>query len=312
LNEPCAIEPFDLAPCDYRIARSIWAAGRPRMNILSIQSHVAYGHVGNSAAAFPLQRIGIEVWPVHTVQFSNHTAYGARRGRAFSGGAIRSVVEGIEERGVLGECDGVISGYLGSADIGEAVVDTVGRVKGANPAARYCCDPVIGDVGRGVFVRRGIPELICDRALPVADFATPNQFELDFLTGRRTTTLAETLAAVDALHAIGPRVVLVTSLRLDDTPVDALDLIASDSIDRFRLRTPLLPITAHGAGDVMAALFFAQHLSTGSTAEALSLAASSLFGVLSRTAEQGVQEMLLIEAQEEFVAPGRIFKVRPI
>jgi pyridoxine kinase len=282
------------------------------MNILSIQSHVAYGHVGNSAAVFPLQRIGVEVWPVHTVQFSNHTGYGAWRGRAFSGEAIRAVVEGIDERGVLGECDGVISGYLGSADIGEAVVDTVGRVKGANPAARYCCDPVIGDVGRGVFVRRGVPELIRERALPIADFVTPNQFELDFLTARTTATLAEALAAVDALHALGPRVVLVTSLRLDDTPADALDLVASDGIDRYRLRAPLLPLTINGAGDVIAALFFAHHLSTGSAAEALSLAASSLFGVLSRTAEQGSREMLLVEAQQEFVTPRRIFKARPV
>jgi pyridoxine kinase len=282
------------------------------MNILSIQSHVAYGHVGNSAAVFPLQRIGVEVWPVHTVQFSNHTGYGAWRGRAFSGEAIRAVIEGIEERGVLGECDGVISGYLGSADIGEAVVDTVGRVKGANPAARYCCDPVIGDVGRGVFVRRGVPELIRERALPIADFATPNQFELDFLTARTTTTLAEALAAIDALHSLGPRVVLVTSLRVDDTPADAFDLVASDGIERFRLRTPLLPLTINGAGDLIAALFFAHHLSTGSAAEALSLAASSLFGVLSRTAEQGSREMLLVEAQQEFVTPRRIFKARPI
>jgi pyridoxine kinase len=282
------------------------------MNILSIQSHVAYGHVGNSAAVFPLQRIGVEVWPVHTVQFSNHTGYGAWRGRAFSGEAIRAVIEGIDERGVLGECDGVISGYLGSADIGEAVVDTVGRVKGANPAARYCCDPVIGDVGRGVFVRRGVPELIRERALPIADFATPNQFELDFLTARTTTTLAEALAAIDALHALGPRVVLVTSLRVDDTPADAFDLVASDGIERFRLRTPLLPLTINGAGDLIAALFFAHHLSTGSAAEALSLAASSLFGVLSRTAEQGSREMLLVEAQQEFVTPRRIFKARPI
>ncbi len=171
------------------------------------------------------------------------------------------MVEGIDERGVLGECDGVISGYLGTVDIGEAVIDIVARVKGANPAARYCCDPVIGDVGRGVFVRRGVPELIKERALPMADFVTPNQFELDFLSGRRTATLAEALAAIETVHALGPRVVLVTSLRLDDTPADALDLIASDGVGRFRLRTPLLPLTANGAGDLIAALFFAHHLS---------------------------------------------------
>ena len=177
------------------------------MIILSIQSHVAYGHVGNSAAVFPLQRIGVEVWPVHTVQFSNHTGYGAWRGCAFSAEAIRSVVEGIEERGVLGECDGVLSGYLGSADIGEAVVEMVARVKSANPAARYCCDPVIGDSHSGVFVREGVPEFIKERALPVADIITPNQFELDYLAGAGacSDTLADALAAIDALHARGPR-----------------------------------------------------------------------------------------------------------
>src|SRR5436190_11940001 len=139
------------------------------MNILSIQSHVAYGHVGNAAAVFPLQRIGVEVWPVNTVQFSNHPGYGGWRGDVFSGAAVRTVIEGIDERGVLGECDGVISGYLGSPDTGEAVVDAVARVKGANPAARYCCDPVIGDADRGVFVRAGIPEFIKERMLPIPD-----------------------------------------------------------------------------------------------------------------------------------------------
>ena len=161
------------------------------MNILSIQSRVAYGHVGNAAAVFPLQRLGVEVWAVNTVQFSNHTGYGAWRGRALTGAAIRLLVQGIDERGVLGECDGVLSGYLGSPATGEAVIDAVGRVKGANPAARYCCDPVIGDAGRGVFVRHGIPELIRERMLPLADVVTPNQFELDYLAGRSTATMAD-------------------------------------------------------------------------------------------------------------------------
>ena len=215
------------------------------MNILSIQSHVAYGHVGNSAAVFPLQRIGVEVWPVHTVQFSNHTGYGAWRGRAFSGEAIRGVVEGIDERGVLGECDGVISGYLGTVDVGEAVIDIVARVKGANPAARYCCDPVIGDVGRGVFVRRGVPELIKERALPMADFATPNQF-------------GSISSAAAARHVVRRWPRSRRCMRWDRGGADLAaarrpgrraDLIASDGVGRFRLRTPLLPLTANGAGD---------------------------------------------------------------
>src|SRR5450759_4301784 len=122
------------------------------MNLLSIQSHVAYGHVGNAAAVFPLQRMGVEVWPLHTVQFSYHTGYGNWQGRVFDAGMIRELVAGIAQRGVLGTCDGVLSGYMGGADIGSAILDCVASVKRANPAARYACDPVIGDVGRGVFV----------------------------------------------------------------------------------------------------------------------------------------------------------------
>ncbi len=198
------------------------------MNILSIQSHVAYGHVGNDAAAFPLQRLGIEVWPVHTVQFSNHTGYGVLERRVFDANMIREVIAGISERGALRVCDGVLSGYMGSADIGEAILDTVLKVRRANPAARYCCDPVIGDVGRGVFVRPGIPEFMRERALPAADVITPNQFELDYLSGTETKTIADAAAAITALHARGPGAILVTSLQTNDTPDDCIDLLASD------------------------------------------------------------------------------------
>ena len=178
--------------------------------VLSIQSLVAYGHVGNSSAVFPLQRLGIEVWPVRTVQFSNHTGYGEWRGRVFDGQAVEEVVAGIADRGVLGSCDAVLSGYLGSADIGHAVVGTVARVRAANPDAVYCCDPVIGDVGRGVFVRPGIEEFMREVAVPAADIVTPNHFELDLLSGSTTTSLPAVKDAVSAVHALGPRVVLTT------------------------------------------------------------------------------------------------------
>jgi pyridoxine kinase len=196
------------------------------MNILSIQSHVAYGHVGNSSAAFALQRIGVEAWPVLTVQFSNHTGYGSWRGRAFDADMIREVMKGISERGVLGQCDGVLSGYLGSADIGSAVLDAVAQVRAANPKAQYCCDPVIGDVGRNVFVQPGVAEFMREHAVPAADIVTPNHFELDYLTGRNTANLADALAAVDEVRTLGPKVVMVTSVVLDDTPADAIDLLA--------------------------------------------------------------------------------------
>ncbi|MGY1823525.1 pyridoxal kinase PdxY [Geodermatophilus sp. SYSU D00079] len=277
--------------------------------VLSIQSHVAYGHVGNASAVFPLQRLGIEVWPVHTVQFSNHTGYGEWRGRVFDGPAIEEVVQGISERGVLGSCDAVLSGYLGSADIGHAVVQTVQRVRAANPAAVYCCDPVIGDVGRGVFVRPGIPEFMREVAVPVADIVTPNHYELDALSGRTTRTLAEVTEAVAAVQALGPRVVLTTSLVTDDTPDDAVDLLASEGGRHFRVRTPRLDVAVNGAGDAIAALFLAHWLDTRDAGQALGRAAASVYGLLKRTEDAGSREILLVAAQEEFVAPSRTFDV---
>jgi pyridoxine kinase len=282
------------------------------MNLLSIQSHVAYGHVGNAAATFPLQRIGVEVWPIHTVQFSNHTGYGAWTGRVFEASLITELLDGIAARGALGRCDGVLSGYMGSAETGAAILDAVARVKAANPRARYCCDPVIGDVGRDIYVRPGIPEFMREHAVPAADVVTPNQFELDYLAGRTSATLRDALAAIDGVHALGPKVVLVTSLHTDDTPADAIDLVASDGSGRCRVRTPKLPIAVNGAGDAIAALFFAHHLRTGSAAEALSGAASSVFGVLKRTADAGSREILLVDAQEEFVNPSRVFPAEPL
>jgi pyridoxine kinase len=282
------------------------------MNLLSIQSHVAYGHVGNDAAVFPLQRLGVEVWPIHTVQFSNHTGYGGWRGEIFGADAIREVMQGIEERGALASCDGVLSGYMGSAGIGGAVLDAVDRVKRANEKARYCCDPVIGDIDTGIFVRPDIPEFIRDRAVPAADFVAPNQFELDYLSGLTSRTMAEALRACGALHAMGPKTVLVTSLHVEDTPKDAIELLASGPDGRFRVRTPLLDISASGAGDAIAALFFAHALRSGSTAEALSAAASSVFGMLKRTVEAGSREILLVAAQDEFVKPSRLFRAEAV
>jgi pyridoxine kinase len=282
------------------------------MNLLSIQSHVAYGHVGNASAAFPLQRLGAEVWPVHTVQFSNHTGYGAWRGQVFGAELVRDVVTGIEERGVLPKCDGVLSGYMGDAAIGVAILEAVTRVKAANGKAEYCCDPVIGDVGRGVFVRPGIPEFMRGKAVPEADVITPNQFELDYLSGIKTNSLADVLKAAKRLHGAGPRTILVTSLHVEDTPEDSIDLLASGPDGQFRLRTPLLDISVNGAGDAIAALFFFHLLKTRSSAEALANAASSIFGLMKRTKEANSREILLVAAQDEFVNPAQRFRAEKI
>jgi len=282
------------------------------VNVLSIQSHVAYGHVGNSSAVFALQRLGIEVWPVHTVQFSNHTGYGQWTGQVFDVQLIEEVVRGIADRGVIGSCDAVVSGYLGSADTGLAVVGTVAKVREANPEAVYCCDPVIGDVGRGVFVRPGIEEFMREVAVPAADLVTPNHFELDLLSGQTTRTLDEVKDAVAAVQALGPRVVLTTSLDTDDTPEDSIDLLASEGGRHFRVRTPKLGVSVNGAGDAIAALFLAHWLDTRSAGEALGRAAASVFGLLQRTEDAGSREVLLVAAQDEFVSPSRTFEVAEV
>jgi pyridoxine kinase len=282
------------------------------MNLLSIQSHVAYGHVGNSAAVFPLQRMGVEVWPIHTVQFSNHTGYGNWQGQVFDARTIREVIGGIEQRGVLGECDGVLSGYMGGVDVGAAVLDAVATVKRANPSARYACDPVIGDAGRGIFVARGIPEFMKERAVPAADIITPNQFELDYLAGCESRTLADVLAAVMIVHDLGPRAILVTSLHTAETPAETIDLLASDETGCFRLRTPKLPLVVNGAGDAIAALFFAHYLRSGKIDEALSRAGSAIFGVLTKTAQAGADEIQLVAAQDEIVQPSRVFEAEEL
>lgn len=282
------------------------------MNVLSIQSHVAFGHVGNAAAVFPMQRLGVEVWPVHTVQFSNHTGYGAWKGRVFDGPSIEELIDGIADRGVLGRCDGVLSGYMGSADIGTAILSAVARVRQANPQALYCCDPVIGDVGRGVFVRPGIPEFMRDQAVPTADIVTPNQFELDYLSGRTTETLADAKVAVAAVQGLGPEVVLVTSLYTHETPAGAIDLLAADADGFWRVRTPKLSVAVNGAGDAIAALFLVHYARSGSAATALGEAAASVFGLLKRTAEAGSREILTVEAQDEFVSPTTRFPVEEV
>ena len=284
------------------------------MNILSVQSHVAFGHVGNASATFPMQRLGHDVWPIHTVQFSNHTGYGSWTGRVFDGQAVEELVDGIAARGVLPACDGVLSGYMGSADIGQAILSTVARVKAANARALYCCDPVIGDVGRGVFVRPGIAEFMRDHALPAADLATPNQFELDLLTGGASATASDARRAIAALHRLGPRAVLVTSLVTAETPADCVDLAAGERDDGpvWRVRTPRLDLAVNGAGDAVAALFFVHYLTTGSARTALERAAASVYSLLRRTAEAGSREILTVAAQDEFVRPTWTFAAQPL
>ena len=282
------------------------------MRFLSIQSSVAYGHVGNSAATFPLQRLGHEVWPVHTVVFSNHTGYGAWRGPLLAPDDVRAVITGIAERGVLSTCDGVLSGYLGGPGICEVVVDAVAQVKAANPEATYTCDPVMGNATSGCFVDPAIPPIIREQVVPVADVITPNQFELGFLTDTSPDDLSSTLESADAARALGPSTVLVTSFLRPDRPDDTIEMLAVTGDGAWSVRTPRLPMKANGSGDLTAALFTAHLKATGAPAEALAATASSVYAVLKATQESGERELRIIAAQDAIATPAREFAVEQV
>lgn len=282
------------------------------MRVLSIQSAVAYGHVGNSAAVFPLQRIGVEVMPVYTVNFSNHTGYGAWRGPLISPDDVRDVITGIEERGAFATTDVVLSGYQGGEGIADVILDAVARVKAANPDAIYSCDPVMGNAKSGCFVAPAIPILLRDRVVPAADLITPNQFELGFLTDTEPDTLESTLASVDLIRATGPRTVLVTSVERPDRPEGTIEMLAVDDRGAWIVQTPMLPMKANGSGDVTAALFTAHYRRTGDAADALARTTSSVFDLLTRTYASGERELQLIESQESYAHPSMQFEVRQV
>lgn len=279
------------------------------MRILSIQSHVAFGHVGNSAAVFPLQRLGHEVWPVLTVNFSNHTGYGAWRGPLIAPADVASVVTGIEERGVLSGCDAVLSGYQGSPEIAGVVVDAVARVKAANPAATYTCDPVMGNAKSGCFVDPALPPVIREQVVPVADVITPNQFELGFLTGTEPAGLDQLLESADLARGMGPRTVLVTSV---ETGPGTIGLLAVTDDGAWLVDTPLLPIKANGSGDLTAALFTAHLHETGSAVAAVTRTVSSVHAVLRETLASGERELRLVSAQRDIAEPACEFEVRRV
>lgn len=278
------------------------------MRFLSLQSHVAYGYVGNRAATFPLQRLGHEVWAVNTVEFSNHTGYGAWRGRTAPAGQVAEIVQGIEALGLLPRCDALLTGYVGDAALADVVLDTARRVRAANGRAVWCCDPVLGDVDTGVYVKPGIDTFFRERAIPAADLVTPNHFELELLTGRKVSTMEDALAAARSLLN-GPRLALITSLRRADAPADWVEMVAVSRDAAWRIATPLIgfDIAPNGTGDAVAALFSAHWIEGGDVAQALGKAASSIFAVLEATRALGERELQLVAAQDRLVAPPRRF-----
>ncbi|MGE5200842.1 MAG: pyridoxal kinase PdxY [Acidobacteriota bacterium] len=282
------------------------------MAILSIQSAVAYGRVGNAAAVFPLERLGFEVWRVDTVLFSNHTGYGKWRGKVLEPELVAEILAGIEERSVFPECEAVLSGYLGTPALGAVVLDAVRRVKRANPRAVYCCDPVMGDAGRGLFVKPDLPDFFREHALAAADLLTPNCFELETLAGARVTTLVEARAAAEALLARGPRAILVTSLDVAEVAAEETGMLLATRAGGWLVRTPRLSLIAHGAGDLTAALFLAHFLRLEEPASALAATAAGVHAVLEETRRRSAPELSIVAAQDALAAREPRFGVERV
>jgi pyridoxine kinase len=277
------------------------------MNVISIQSQVAFGHVGNSAAVFPMQMHGIDVVAVPTTLLSNRPGYPTVRGRVLDAALVADLLLGIEERGAVGAAQMILSGYLGSAAIAAVVADFVARAKAANPALLYCCDPVLGDRDRGLFVHADIPPLVAGPLCRLADIITPNHFEFEWLCGSRAATTGEVIEAARGLMARGPSTVVVTSAELSDTPGGEIETLAVERAAAWRVRTPKLPISPSGTGDLFAALLVSARVRGLNTAEALSHAASAIFAVLERTALRGTEEMRIVESAELLARPKRRF-----
>ena len=281
--------------------------------VLSVQSHVAYGHAGNSAAVFPLQRLGIEVLPVHTVQFSNHTGYGAFRGQVFEAAHLEDVFLGLEERGILPTVSAVLSGYMGDASIGNAIIAMADKIRALNPDALYVCDPVFGDVGRGVFVRPDIPDYYRDHSLAAADIITPNQFEFELLMGTTLTSMDHAISVARAHIGETDKTVIITSLMTPDIEPGQLATLAVTGQHACAVTTPVIEKTPlpNGMGDAFTAILLGQLLQDKALPHAMQLATASLYQLVDATPE-GSRDLPLIAAQPQIISPSVAFDLTEI
>ncbi|MGJ8526260.1 Pyridoxal kinase PdxY [Halomonadaceae bacterium LMG 33818] len=287
----------------------------PAPLVLSIQSHVAYGHVGNSAAVFPLQRMGIEVIPVNTVQFSNHTGYGEFRGEVFSAIHIQEVIAGLRARGVLEHCSAILSGYLGDAGTGEVILDVANEIRRHQPKALYLCDPVMGDVGRGMFVRPGIPEFMKRRAVPHANIITPNQYEFEYLVGHSLVDTEDAIRAARQLLEQDNELqcVVITSLATPDVSEERLRTLAVKRDRAYYVEAPRISLEPlpNGMGDTFSAVFLGDYLQHGSISSALLHATGTLTELLQQT-RAGSRDLPLVAAQTHLVAPSNHYTLQHI
>ncbi|MGL4604737.1 MAG: pyridoxal kinase PdxY [Iodobacter sp.] len=281
------------------------------MNILSIQSHVVYGHAGNSAAVFAMQRSGLNVWPVHTVQFSNHTQYGQWRGQTLDSEVLQNIVQGMDDIGVLSQCDAILTGYLGSLEQAVQIKQIVNQVRSLNPGVWYLCDPVMGNKEKGCIVAAGIESFLINEMPQIADIMAPNHFELENLSGIKIQTMEDALAACRILISRGPKIVLAKNIKTQDKPHHHFGMLVVSKDEAWYGCRPLYPFQQQpvGVGDLTSGLFLAQLLKGDSICHAFRHTLAAVDAVVARTWQDNCYELQIIAAQDSMVEAPHKFPV---
>ncbi len=284
--------------------------------ILTIQSHVVFGHAGNSAAVFPMSRLGAEVWPLNTVQFSNHTQYPQFYGSVLPAEQIGEIITGLEKIGKLAVCDAVLSGYLGSPAQGGAILDALKKVKAANPDALYFCDPVMGHSEKGCIVAPGVAEFLREHALAAADIVAPNVLELGMLNGMADfiTDLPEAVRAARRLLDFGPKIVLVKHLaRASRNPAD-FEMLLLNRDEAWHISRPFFDFSKQpvGVGDLTSGLLLVNLLHGRPLKDALEHTTSAVYDILRITYDAHEYELQLIRAQDFIAKPSTMFTAQRI
>ncbi|EKM0362695.1 pyridoxal kinase PdxY [Cronobacter turicensis] len=279
-------------------------------NILAIQSHVVFGHAGNSAAEFPMRRLGANVWPLNTVQFSNHTQYGQWTGAVMPPSHLTEIVQGIAAIGQLSRCDAVLSGYLGSAEQGEHILEIVRQVKTANPQAKYFCDPVMGHPEKGCIVAPGVAEFHAHFALPASDIIAPNLLELEMLSGHAVASVDEAVVTARELIARGPQIVLVKHLARAGYHQDRFEMLLVTSDEAWHISRPLVDFGARqpvGVGDVTSGLLLVKLLRGATLREALEHVTAAVYDIMVTTKRMEEYELQVVAAQDGIAQPEHYF-----
>lgn len=285
-------------------------------NILSIQSHVVFGHAGNSASEFPMRRLGVNVWPLNTVQFSNHTQYRQWTGAVMPASHLTEIADGIDAISELENCDAILSGYMGSPEQGNAIIEIVKKVKAANPNAIYICDPVMGHPEKGCFVAPGVAEFLCNTALPISEIMSPNILELEELNNKQPISNVD--EAVNACRNIcqrGPKVILVKHLSRAGYQNDRFEMLLVTPNEAWHIHRPLVDFGVRqpvGVGDMTSGLFMANILKGKSLVEAFEHTTAAVYAVMLETLKQNQYELQLVAAQDEIANPTKLFTANKI